>query len=353
MSETTAREAWIDVLKGWGMILIVTGHVWSLQDVSVPYMWMFSFHVPLFFFAAGLTLRPRANTTRDFLRRRVRTVLVPYVFHALVGYLFYLSGYAVAAYAGLNIAQFSYGLWTPLFGVFYGSVGDGLLVNSPLWFLPALFVSQGVVHLIARLAIPRWLTYAIMLSCFAMAALVEERIKLPMSVIPALGAAVFVQLGLDCQRHRPWMRWSGTSQWAVLLLAFGVSLTAPVNGAVGLAGPTINHPVLFLLFAVCGLAFSVLLAYRCAPRAGWVALLGRHSMGILVTHMLAIKSVKVLLSLFLGVSMSEMEHSLGWGLLVMVISAVVMWPAIAFIERWLPWTVGKVQTGQRPIAATS
>ena len=348
---TAQREIWIDALKGWGMILIVVGHVWSLSDVPQWYMWIFAFHVPLFFFAAGLTLHPTATRLDEFLRRRLNTLLLPYLVYALLGYVFYLLGYAAAEVAGKEVAQFAYGLWRPLMGVFYASVGDGLLVNSPLWFLPALFIAQAVVH-----AAHKWLPsvpirYMFLLILFALAAVIEESIKLPFSLLPAMAAAVFVQLGLDFRQQSPLPSLRSATRWLWLIGLAALSLLSPINGAVGLAGPTVNNPLLFLLFACVGIGFSVLLAQQASSSMQErLAFVGRHSMGILVLHMLAIKGVKVLLSMATGTSLDTMEHSIPWGLLVLVVASLLMWPAIVMIERWLPWTLGsprpaKLSTG--------
>jgi acyltransferase len=347
MTMPTIRETWIDALKGWGMILIVIGHVWSLSDVPQWYMWIFSFHVPLFFFAAGLTFKPEADALGGFLRRRLTTLLLPYLIYALIGYVFYVLGYAAAQMAGKTVSQFGYGLWWPLLGVFYGSVGDGLLVNSPLWFLPALFVAQALVHVIHTHVRLHWQRYALLLALFAIAAGIEEDIKAPFSLLPAMAAAVFIQMGLDFKRKALFSgRFTAAHGfWLMILLA--LSLLSPLNGAVGLAGPTINQPVLFLLFALIGIALSVLFVQLSSGRLrDALAFIGRHSMGILVLHMLAIKGVKVVLSISTGTSLDTMEHSIPWGLLVLCVASVLMWPAIAIIERWLPWTLGN----RRPAA---
>lgn len=339
---TTPREEWIDALKGWGMILIVVGHVWSLSDVPQWYMWIFSFHVPLFFFSAGLTQKTGALPLVKFLQRRVGTLLVPYLVYALLGYVFYVLGYAAAQMAGKSVAQFDYGLWWPLMGVFYGSVGDGLLVNSPLWFLPALFIAQGMVHAIQTRLPATWHKYTFLLLLFAVAATLEEQIKLPFSLVPAMAAALFVQLGLDFRQHDPLRRLGQGARWTGLVVLALLSLLSPFNGAVGLAGPTVNQPLLFLLFALVGTGLSVLLVQQVGgPWKSGLAFLGRHSMGILVLHMLAIKGVKVVLSIATGTSLDAMEHSAPWGLLVLVIASILMWPAIAIIERWLPRTLGQ------------
>ncbi|WP_374642625.1 acyltransferase family protein [Hydrogenophaga sp.] len=338
---TATRETWIDALKGWGMILIVVGHVWSLSDVPQWYMWIFSFHVPLFFFAAGLTFKPGAAPLGEFLRRRLTTLLLPYLVYALLGYVFYVLGYAAAQLAGKTVSQFGYGLWWPLLGVFYGSVGDGLLVNSPLWFLPALFVAQALVHVIHTHVRLQWQRYALLLALFAIAAGIEEDIKAPFSLLPAMAAAVFIQMGLDWKRTARMTEISTGQRWFWLVVLAGLSLLSPINGAVGLAGPTVNQPVLFLLFALIGIGLSLLFVQLASVRIqDALAFIGRHSMGILVLHMLAIKGVKVVLSIGTGTSLDTMEHSILWGLLVLCVASLLMWPAIAVIERWLPWTLG-------------
>lgn len=344
---TATRETWIDALKGWGMILIVVGHVWSLSDVPQWYMWIFSFHVPLFFFAAGLTFKPHAAPLGEFARRRLTTLLLPYLVYALLGYVFYVLGFAAAQLAGKTVAQFGYGLWWPLLGVFYGSVGDGLLVNSPLWFLPALFLAQAFIHVIHTHIRLLWQRYALLLALFAMAAWIEESIKAPFSLVPAMAAAVFIQMGLDCKRAARLETVSTGMRWLGLVALVSLSLLSPINGAVGLAGPTVNQPILFLLFALVGIGLSLLFVHLAGRRVqDALAILGRHSMGILVLHMLAIKGVKVVLSIATGTSLDTMEHSIGWGVLVLGVASLLMWPAIAVIERWLPWTLGN----RRPAA---
>ena len=48
--QSRARLSWLDVLKGIGIILVAIGHIYSNQTV---FNWLYSFHMPLFFLAAG------------------------------------------------------------------------------------------------------------------------------------------------------------------------------------------------------------------------------------------------------------------------------------------------------------
>ena len=52
MDHVNSRLEWADVLKALGIIAIYVGHFG--KDAGGLYLFVFSYHVPLFFFAAGL-----------------------------------------------------------------------------------------------------------------------------------------------------------------------------------------------------------------------------------------------------------------------------------------------------------
>jgi fucose 4-O-acetylase-like acetyltransferase len=343
-ASVTQRIQWIDSAKGLGISLIVIGHVWSLSDPPLFYQWMFAFHVPLFFFISGLTLKPAAGPLAGVFAGKVRTLLVPYFVYALVGYLFYVAGYVAAGALGREIEQFDYGLWIPLFGILHGTLGDGYLVNSPLWFLPALFVTFLAGYLLNTYAGHHGLRVAIVLSVAAFGIWLGDRYRLPFGLLPAMIALLFFQAGYYFRRFAVSDRIPERAGSILLVLLFVVSLAAPLNGAVGIADMNVNQPLLFLAFAFNGILLSVLFVQRAGILSGMLALVGRHSLAILVLHMLVIKSVKVVLLVVFGVDFGTMEHSLLWGLVVLGVSALVLVPCIYVIDRWLPFTLGRFGT---------
>ena len=149
----TSRLDWIDAAKGLGIVLIVIGHIYSVAEPSPLYVFIYAFHVPLFFFIAGLTYRLDPPSLPAFFRKKLRALLVPYLCYAALGYVFYLAGYWAAARSGLKLEQFNHGLFTPFIGIFYGSLGDGHLVNTPVWFVIALFCTLMIGHLLRRHAL--------------------------------------------------------------------------------------------------------------------------------------------------------------------------------------------------------
>ncbi|MRH79033.1 acyltransferase family protein [Spiribacter sp. C176] len=336
------RIEWIDALKGLGISLIVLGHVWSLEQPPEFYVWLFAFHVPVFFFASGLTLRPDKTALFGFLRRRTVQLMLPYLVYALLGYVFYLIGYGLSRNLSVAPAAFDYGLLRPLIGILEGRVGDGRLVNSPVWFLPALLIALGLTHGINRLVRNHTLRLSLIVGLSGSALLLAERVVTPLGLSTGVIAILFVQLGYEYRQRGYPSPNTDAYTIALLMVTLLISLFARANGPVGLAGPTVNNPALFVLFAINGIAVCVM-AVRLAPSAvqRLLAAIGHHSLAILVTHMLIIKSLKVMLSLAGGVSFYDIEHSLPLGLVVLAATAVLSIPTVWFIERWLPWSLGR------------
>lgn len=335
------RTQWIDSAKGLGILLIFFGHVYSTVTPSALYVFIYAFHVPLFFFLSGLTLRPAAGPLHGVVRKKLQTLIAPYLWYSLVGYLFYLAGYFMAQQQGLRVPQFDYGLWQPLAGIAFGTIGDGRLINGPMWFVMALFWTFLLGYLVnshIRNAFGQWMAILVLVALgFGLA----ERVTLPFSGVAALIALVFFQAGYRFQTAGVLNRLSQSMRWGLFLVLLAVSLFSQVNGFVRFGEGVIGHPLWFLVFAFSGTLMVVLLVNLADRWCGWLAFVGRYSLSIMVIHMLIIKSVKVVMSGVLGQSLTAIDNDVGLGLVVLVVSVAVVVPAVWFMERYLPFTVGK------------
>ena len=59
----TKRIEWIDTAKGIGLICVILGHM------RVPYLstWIYTFHMPLFFFLSGAVFSGRQYCFREYV----------------------------------------------------------------------------------------------------------------------------------------------------------------------------------------------------------------------------------------------------------------------------------------------
>lgn len=132
------RLNYFDMAKGIGIFLVILGHLqgeyfFSLSPVFSPLcVWIFSFHMPLFFIISGMLINYKNDTEKDLktlIFKRFKSIGVPYLWFSL----FYFLA-VVFAYIKGNI-----GIDTLITQVYYVLSLYGM---SVLWFLPALFMGE-------------------------------------------------------------------------------------------------------------------------------------------------------------------------------------------------------------------
>lgn len=123
---TEKRVAWIDVFKLLGIIAIFSGHcgvnTGGLHD------FVFSYHVPLFFFVAGIF----ADSLEDLrmgqaVIKKIRQIMLPYLFFVIISMpvIILTTNETVYTYMAY-IKQFVFGIRNQVYA-------------SSLWFFPCLF----------------------------------------------------------------------------------------------------------------------------------------------------------------------------------------------------------------------
>lgn len=122
------RLSWLDILKGIGIILVVVGHVFSNSTV---FDWLYSFHMPLFFLAAGWLYRKKSVLSD--IKRRFQTIVVPYFSFGLLVLLYW-------AVLERHFRDSSMTVMESFVGLLRGQY-DYLDFNVHLWFLPCFFMT--------------------------------------------------------------------------------------------------------------------------------------------------------------------------------------------------------------------
>lgn len=320
----TARIAYIDLLKGACIVLIIAIHcnLFS-EERGVPPALTALRVVPFFFFLSGLFFRPYTGF-REFLLRKTNTLLVPYLF------------FQVAFGAGLLLKVLlthTLGDYSPVAVVRFFTVDNG-----PLWFVRCLLVinliyfvlNRWVPGKIQRLAVcflPAVLIWMLYRGGFLLPEhlpapwnyLILELLRMPQAMMA---------LPLFCIGHlcRKALTRTRNLQIEIPLLAVACAvlwLTAePMNMHANRYGTN------FLLFYLSVLALTLLLvlAGRLVDRVAAIDYLGRNTMIVLGIHF------PVILLL---------ERYVHNDLAVLAVTTLAMFPLIPPINRWLPRLTGR------------
>jgi len=327
------RIFWIDNLKGIGVIFIIFGHSISCLDFLINYL--FSFHVPLFFFIAGLNFNEKSlNNFRLFCIKRAKLLLVPYVFFNLISYVLWLSRVKL-----LNIPQEVPAI-KPLVGVLYGN-GNGLWLihNTPLWFFVCLFIAQIMLFMILRIAKSKS-HLIVLLFVFAAIGYLDSKylnIRLPWSIDIAFTAVVFSGIGYIFKRFSHTYRTNNNIiiLFVVLILSL---IVVYFNGKIDMNYNKFNNIFLFYSGAFLGIFFwfniSVMVGHLSIFRY-----IGNNSLTIFALHIPALIII-VKLMMVMGIPYSVQSSNILFLFIHSILTILIIAPFNYILNRYIPFFAG-------------
>ena len=141
------RLEWADIAKGLGIILVVFAHtlVPKLREssITIKFIWIFiyNFHMPLFFFVSGYLFEKNLGRYTDkaaFTVKKARLLMLPYLMFSLIAYAIIFAAMKIPALAAV-LSGGGYG--TP--SVKAMALGILFYQGHPdqhLWFVYSLFI---------------------------------------------------------------------------------------------------------------------------------------------------------------------------------------------------------------------
>ena len=318
---SSGRYAWIDIAKGYGIVLVVVGHtlrgLGAAQIISSSPLtrfvdeWIYAFHMPLFFLiSGGLLSRSVSKPWKVFIADKVKTILYPYLIWSTIT-LAVKGIVGPLANSPNSLSDFPLLMYAPI---------------AQYWFLYVLFILLITFYALHALGVG---SSAIMIGSLVWAASVYTfpnfySVWTLMFFIAPM--APFVPLGFLLARHYglqapdfPNAKWLVLTASVGFLLAAGASLNSQVSEWYGLK----------FIYAVAGisgvLAVSILTQTR--KFGEFIQLLGRFSLEIFVLHTMASAATRVALTKGLGVTDGAAHLALG------VLMGVALPIAVALIFK--------------------
>lgn len=286
------RTEWIDLARGWAIVLVVFAHTPIPAKLS---SYIYSFHVPLFFIISGFLLHSGlSKKSTDFIKNKVLRLAVPYLFFSLIGYAYWL----IARHFGWEAGAESINIMTPLNGTFM-AIRDSLFMthNSALWFICSLFVSEITFYLIFKMV--KGDKFLLISAVFAVMVVgmiynIFDGAALPWAIDTIPIVLVFLCFGYFVHEYYPvWkkmrarhdlIRWSAMVFLVMLSIVSWILITKTPAGLVDMYYGIYGNFVLYFVAAFSGSLAVMLLFESYIPKFKQLSYIGSNSLVIYALH---------------------------------------------------------------------
>ena len=328
-----ARLEWVDSARAIGIIFVVLGH----HHHHVLYSYIYTFHMPLFFFLSGMMFNRKSHQTfSNYALNRAKSLLIPYFIFSfsLFGLWWFLGRFLDA-----SVIE-GYSLTKNFVGIFYAQGQlEYMRWGVEMWFLPCLFLTSLMYYWLSPVSRLKQILIIILCAVLGFNLPILLNYRMPWSLDVALIAVGFFWLGNILKsmimNYEP--RWENV---ALLLILFSASLyTYQLQiHRVDMYQAIYGDHLLFYLSAITGVMFYVLLA-KCLPAVGIWLFIGANSLVIYMLHMRALTVIHFIFGHFPSIQLDE-STVLG-ALMISMLQIVILIPVVLILNRYLPFLLGR------------
>lgn len=331
------RNSQLDILKGIGISLVLVGHV---SRNGVLNNWIYSFHMPLFFFISGaLYYLSKKVDSKSFFKKKFQGLIVPYFVFALLTFIYWvvIERYLRAS-SGISVGQ-------QFLEIFISQGGDeSHEYNVVLWFLPCLFMMEIIFDWIYKkfkknkgmlVSMILFSTIGYVLSKFC-------PIRLPWSLDTMCVAIPFYAMGFFVAPHLDKVnsniiryKWGYA---AILTIISGI--IAVTYGGSNLNNNTYSNYILFYFVGVIGILFMIVLSNLVGERKS-ILFLGTNTLILMCIHEPLKRILLIIVSKLSRIRVDVLRSNIITILIVTIILLGIMYPAIIIINRYLPFMLGR------------
>lgn len=322
------RVEFIDIMKGIAILLVVIGHCCQLPERPTELVrFIYSFHMPVFFIAAGMFIKSQdGKTIHDRWRglaKRFLTLLVPYYIWCLI-------------YMDCTMENFG--------RMFYASFQSIMATGAEcrqLWFLPCLFAAEVLMNsalcLATALKTPEkpFMSAVAVLSFVIGFALPKIEGGYPFNfdvAFVAMGIMILGRLGKDMiSRLDGLASWAQLPMFLVSAVLLAVGNVYGLNGFMTVMAKSLYGPIFWFMWNACFGVIMVRSFSSIVAKIGDVPVLsffkgillwmGRNTIGIFLLHMPLCYWFMPRMENLLGLSIDKWSGNLVIGLVVTLVSA--------------------------------
>lgn len=323
-----SRKQYIDVAKGIGIILVVVGHL--IAKESFLELFIYSFHMPLFFILSGLVYKSnRYHSLDELTKKRFKTMVVP---------MFYFTTIVLVG---------CYAFRSDFYHI------DDLADNFPpaYWFVTVLFFSELLYYLIDKVSLrfknSRMVMVLFVCSLFLISKyFYQHGIVNPYNFNCIFVGTAFYALGhLSSPPPHLLNRLKINIVFFIFLSIVIIAMSLLTKDSMELANNDIPDPfVIRIVIAYCFSLSAIQLCKQLEEKGmfAWVrnllSKIGKNTFVILMLHMFVIALCTQYIKPHFAskILYKPIEFTILWGTMCL---------CVLFVNRKAPWLLGKSRKG--------
>ena len=331
------RIEWVDAAKGLGLILVVLGHL------KFPYLstWIYTFHIPLFFFLSGFVFSGQKYSFKQYLLKKIKTLVIPYFALGLVIYLVWCGIYLTE---NRPLDAYFIMLWNFIKQKHFWTI----------WFLACLFLVEILYYWIDKVSQNHCWIATIISSVLCVLGFIWYRLGgegLFWNLDVALVAQFFFHFGWLFKKYpgiRMFLLQKKILRTLFLVLIFGLINIVAAFACIKISGQSLDmsvgiygNEILTMISAFAGILCVIMMCNLLPLRT--FQYLGKNTMLIFAWHSRIILVLMELLYAKLGLfqTQSTLSQIIGSGI-VFVVIFIVLVPINELIKKTrLKWMIGK------------
>lgn len=325
------RVFYIDMLKAFAIVLVVFGHVYSVNDNL--YYWVYSFHVPLFFCLSGVFFHYGIGI-KEYFQKRWHSTIIPFVFFYVLTFLYWvLIEREMRSAAGGVDAQW----WRPLLGLLTLSANNNLMPhNNPLWFVPTLITIEIISCCVTRLSKPyRYLVGVLFIPLSVFCA----KFLLPFEVSNACYYLLFFLLGkelctIDANNLKKKSLWLLPLLITVFLLIVFFGALIPITEQVVYE---VMRKYLIALFMIAFFVYVAIVSEQYVQRSRLLtsvfSFLGANTLVVLFLHDPLKRAIIYVLSKAMRVTISQIREDFVYSVICTLLVFILLYPIIVLYNK--------------------
>lgn len=282
------RVAWLDRLRGMGMLLVIIGHI-PLDNIGAKELtkFIYAFHIPLFFMISGMAYwtSSRIDSPVVFIKKKVIKLVIPYFLWQFILIPYWYLYIRVLLKRDVSI-------WEPIKGIFYGNYVKYSVPSNAMWFLLALFWVSIAVYFIEKIKSERIQIIIIFaLVCMTWFAPKYNTVRLPWQLTSVPAAIVFYWMGFVFMKYLYKIKnlfckiCNTPDKYVIFVLTciFISNYMIKKNGSISMGRVVYGNPVYFYIAAILMIAVFVSISMW-MPRLNMLNFIGTNTLTLVAIH---------------------------------------------------------------------